>query len=35
MKYTGHTTFAAFEKYARSILNKPAEDLSSKININF
>jgi integrase len=35
MKYTGHTTFAAFEKYARSILNKPATDLSSSIKINF
>lgn len=35
MKYTGHTTFSAFEKYARSILNKPATDLSSSININF
>jgi integrase len=35
MKYTGHTTFTAFEKYARSILNKPAQDLSSNIKINF
>jgi integrase len=35
MKYTGHTTFSAFEKYARSIMNKPAEDLSDKINIKF
>jgi integrase len=35
MKYTGHTTMAAFEKYARSIMNKPATDLSSSIKINF
>ena len=35
MKYTGHTTFAAFEKYARSLMNKPAEDLSANISINF
>lgn len=35
MKYTGHTTFASFEKYARSILNKPAVDLSANIKINF
>lgn len=35
MKYTGHTTFAAFEKYARSIMNKPAVDLSSNITIRF
>ena len=35
MKYTGHTTMAAFEKYARSILNKPAADLSDNINIKF
>lgn len=35
MKYTGHTTMAAFEKYARSILNKPANDLSDHISINF
>lgn len=35
MKYTGHTTFAAFEKYARSLINKPAVDLSSNISINF
>lgn len=35
MKYTGHTTMASFEKYARSILNKPAADLSNHININF
>lgn len=35
MKYTGHTTMAAFEKYARSILNKPATDLSDNIKITF
>lgn len=35
MKYTGHTTFAAFEKYARSLINKPAVDLSTNISINF
>lgn len=35
MKYTGHTTFAAFEKYARSLMAKPAIDLSSNISINF
>lgn len=35
MKYTGHTTFAAFEKYARSLLNKPATDLSNNISIHF
>lgn len=35
MKYTGHTTMAAFEKYARSILNKPATDLSENIKIKF
>jgi len=35
MKYTGHTTFAAFEKYARALLNRPAVDLSSNISIKF
>lgn len=32
MKYTGHTTFDAFQKYARSISNKPAADLSQHIH---
>lgn len=29
MKYTGHTTMEAFNKYANGVLIKPAEDLSS------
>jgi integrase len=28
MKYTGHTTMEAFSKYARSLMDEPAEDLS-------
>lgn len=29
MKYTGHTTMEAFARYARSLLIKPAQDLSN------
>ncbi len=34
MKYTGHKTMEAFAKYARSLLNKPAVDLSNHIKIS-
>ena len=33
MKYTGHTTMEAFSKYAKSLMNKPAEDLSEFITL--
>lgn len=33
MKYTGHSTMAAFEKYARSLGTKPAQDLSEYLNL--
>lgn len=35
MKYTGHEDMKAFQAYARSVLDKPAEDLSSFITLNF
>ena len=33
MKYTGHTTMEAFSKYARALMNEPAEDLSSLLSV--
>jgi integrase len=33
MKYTGHKSMASFEKYARSLGVKPAEDLSRYLNV--
>ncbi|OFY87824.1 MAG: hypothetical protein A3F72_02845 [Bacteroidetes bacterium RIFCSPLOWO2_12_FULL_35_15] len=35
MKLTGHTTHAAFEKYARSIYLEPAEDVSQFYSVKF
>lgn len=35
MKYTGHSDMKAFQCYAQSVLNKPAEDLTGFITINF
>ena len=35
MKYTGHTTMEAFSKYAKALLNQPAEDLSIYIDKTF
>lgn len=33
MKYTGHTTLSAFEKYIKSIFAEPPKDLSDKITV--
>ncbi len=35
MKYTGHTTLAAFQAYINSIFAEPPVDLSHKITMNF
>lgn len=35
MKYTGHETFDAFQEYAKSLMDEPAEDLSAGVLINF
>lgn len=35
MKYTGHTTMAAFEKYKRSLMAEAPKDISKKYSVKF